>query len=353
MNNKIEKSEFDITPEGEKVHCYTLSRKGGLVAKILNFGGILTELHVPDSKGKYVDVVLGFNDVDTYLKENIYAGTIIGRIAGRVAKGELRIDDKTYWLAQNEGTTHLHGGIEGFDKKLWDAKIVTKDGDEALKLSYYSQDGEEGYPGNMDISVTYSLTEKDGIRIDFEAEMDCPTPICMTNHSYFNLGGEGVGDINAHIIQINSGSIVEVDQNFLPTGKVKKVIPGISDFRKPSKIESMLKSIDRFHGAMYVLDSVNDWGKAASIYEPKSGRTMNVYTNAPGMQLYTGLFLDTISAGKSGKGYKAFAGVCFECQGFPCAFDHKSLKTIALLPGKRFKQSTEYRFPINRELNQE
>ncbi|WP_223551882.1 aldose epimerase family protein [Aestuariivivens sp. NBU2969] len=345
---KIKKSKFGQSPAGDLIYCYELKHANGLIAKVINFGGILTELYVPDKFGKYANVVLGFQDVHSYLKENIYAGAIIGRVAGRLTKGKFNDGKKTYQLTQNEGETHLHGGIKGFDKSLWGSKIVTKNKSEVLELTYHSPNGEEGYPGNVSMKVTYSLTKENGIRIEYEATTDELTPLCPTNHSYFNLAGEGKGTILNHLLTIDSELIAEVDQNYLPTGNLKKTVADITDYKKAAPIERMAKIATYAHGEMYLLDNfTKDLKKVASLQEPKSGRTMNVFTDAIGMQLYTGLFLNTTSKGRSGAAYKPFSGVCFECQGFSDAPNHKTFASIFLHPDECFKQVTEYRFENN------
>ena len=352
MNLKctIEKSYFGLTPTGNPVYEYTLKHKNGLLAKVINFGGILTELNVADRYGNHSNVVLGFQDVKSYLKENIYAGAIVGRIAGRLAKGKYRFKDKEYQLTQNEGETHLHGGAKGLDKRIWNAKIVMIDDCEVLELKYFSREGEEGYPGNLNIKVTYSLTDKKGIRIDYEAESDKLCPVCLTNHTYFNLLGEGVRNISNHRIQINSDAVIEVGENYLPTGKIKKVDAHYNDFRKPDFLTKMTKStLDKnSHGALYILkNNGKDVIRVASVLEPESGRIMKVFTNTPYMQLYTGLFLNTKSLGRSGNTYGKFSGFCMECQGFSDAPNHEIFNPIWLLPGENFRQSTEYRFKVD------
>ncbi len=348
-NCQIKKSIFGTAPNGEKVFLYTLTGNNGLIAKIISLGGILKELHVPDNNGNYANVVLGFDNIAAYLEENIYAGAIVGRIAGRLTKGKLKIGEKTYRLPQNEGETHLHGGVKGLDKRLWEALIVQTIDGEALKLSYHSPDGEEGYPGNLDITVTYSLTPENGIRIDFEARTDKPTALCPTNHTYFNLAGEGIGNICNHIVRIASDLIVEVGQDFLPTGNFKDVTFGINDFREPAPIAQVLqRDSQQAHGDFYILkDSNGILRKVASVDEPKNGRLMEVFTNTLGLQFYTGSFLGTKAKGKSGAAYGKYAGVCLECQRFPNAQNHAGLKSIILVPEERFYQSTEYRFPIS------
>ncbi len=341
----VEKSIFGKTPQGETVHSFLLRHKNGLTAKVLDFGGILNKLCVPDKDGNAVDVVLGFEDVGAYLDEDIYAGALVGRIAGRLSNGRFAIHGKTYQLPQNEGSTHLHGGVKGFDKRLWKAKIHRKEKHEVLELALHSPDGDEGYPGNLDVVVTYSLSDKNGIRIDLAAKTDRPTPFCPTSHAYFNLAGEGTGDICDHILQIDANTITAMGAGFLPTGNMVKTTPGVNDFIQAAPVRKIVKSPDQVHGAMYRLNTSPDQHeKKAMLQDPESGRTMHVYTNAPGIQLYTGSGLNTKTRGKSGVSYGPFAGMCLECQGFSDAPHHLQFEPIWLYPDKPFFQYVEYRF---------
>lgn len=342
---KIIKSEYGFTPKNEKVYCFTLSVRKGLTAKIINLGGILTELHVPDSFGNYEDVVLGFNNLETYLDENIYAGAIVGRIAGRLTNGKFNLNGKSYQLTRNEQFTHLHGGNKGLDKKLWEPEIIKIDGNEALMLRYQSPEWEEGYPGNLDISVVYSLTPENGLCIKIEAVTDHVTPFCPTNHSYFNLAGKASKIVVDHLIQIDSELIAEVNEDFLPTGKIKPVEPLLNDFRQAVRLGDRVKKLYKSHGDLYLLKpSGNRQVKIANLLEPYSGRNMEIYTTASCLQFYTGTGLQTNGVGKTGHQYGKFAGVCFECQEFADAPNHKNFKSNFIYPNKVFGQTTEYRF---------
>lgn len=342
---KINKAEFGFAPGNGKTYCFTLSRDGGLLAKVINFGAIITELHVPDSKGDYADVVLGFNNIETYLTENIYAGAIVGRIAGRLSKGRFSHDGKTYQLTQNEKTNHLHGGTIGLDKRIWEPEILNIGEDEALKLTYHSPHGEEGYPGNLSISVIYSLTPDNGLRIDIEAITDKATPFCPTNHTYFNLSGEASGTTENHLLQIDSDLVVEISENFLPSGKINKVTPLENDFRKLAYLADRLEKLHQSHGDLYLLKKTGDSPvKVAEVRDTHSGRRMEVYTNSTCLQLYTGVGLDTNTPGKSGKKYNKFFGICLECQEIADAPNHRNFKPNFINPEDKFHQITEYRF---------
>ncbi len=345
MNSKtsIVETSFGRTPSGEQVSLFIISRRDGLKACITNFGGIVTELHTKDQYGNYEDVVLGFDNIETYLEENIYAGAIVGRIAGRLTNGQLRIRNKTYQLPQNEGQNHLHGGIEGLDKKVWEAEIIESNEGQSLKLVLLSPDGEEGYPGNLHVEVEYSLTSKNGLRIYFKATTDQPTPVCLTNHSYFNLAGAGNGNVLDHQIAIDSQAIVEVDQNMIPTGKMLNVASTSNDLRKPVCLGDIVEDIHLSHGANYITEGDGECHKVAELVHPNSGRRMEVWSTTSSIQLYTGRYLNT-KKGKAGKNYKKFSGLCLECQGFSDAPNHDTFKSIILNPEEEFTQSVEYRF---------
>lgn len=340
FRTQIEISEFGNSPSGVPAQLFTLKREGGIMTKITNFGGIVTELHVPDKEGQYMDVVLGFKDIYTYVKENIYAGAIVGRIAGRVTKGLCPVDGTIHQLSINSDDYHVHGGIIGLDKRLWRAEIIEYNDDNALKLQYLSHDGEEGYPGNVDITVFYSLTREGGLRIDFTAVTDKATPLCLTNHSYFNLSGEK--EVANHIIQIESSQFVEVDNRLISEGKKKKVIKEINSFKKQTRLGDRLMLLHKYHGDNYILNNHGKIRRVALAYCGK--RSMEVFTNASNLQFYTGVGLNTRSDGKNGTPYNKFAGLCFECQRFSDALNHPDFNSIIVNPGDIYSQTVEYRF---------
>ena len=288
----IKRHIFGKTLSGETAYLYTLKNKNGSVAKITDFGAIVTALWVPDKNGTLENVVLGFNDPIAYEKANIYAGAIVGRIAGRLSQGKFNIGDTTYQVAQNEGTTHLHGGIKAMDKKLWQAQPKMTESGEALELSYFSPDGEEGYPGNVQIRVTYTLTDGNELRISIRAKTDATTPLCLTNHTYFNLSGSQNEDISNHRITINAEEYAEVDQDFCFTGRKIKVQNDINDFRKGVAMGDYQKQSGD-HGAMYLLNNDKKLSSVAKVIEPTSQRVLEVRTTQPCLQYYNGKYLDT------------------------------------------------------------
>jgi len=339
----IEQSDFGSTLYGDKAQLFTLQRKGGLIACITNFGGIITQLQVPDKQNNYFDVVLGFNSIDEYIRENIYAGAIVGRISGRVTGSGYTVDEKAHSLTNNYADYHVHGGTRGFDKQLWKAEIIKSENDDnVLQLSYFSADGEEGYPGNVNVTVVYSLTKEGGLRIDFKATTDKATPISLTNHSYFNLSGEATTE--GHIIQIDADRVIEVNEMLLPTGNIQAVEKTSNDFRDAALLRERLPLLFLQHGDNYLLQNNGSFNKVARISSGDGKRNIQVFTTAPNLQFYTGAELNTTALGKKGLQYKKYAGICFECQGFSDAMNHKGFKSILLEPGDIFEQSTEYRF---------
>ncbi|MFS4466498.1 aldose epimerase family protein [Maribacter sp. 2210JD10-5] len=344
MNSKttISISNAEAPFGNTAIHFFTLTRKNGITAKISNFGSTLMELHVPDSDGKMRDVVLGFKDLETYLKENIYAGAIVGRIAGRLNQGRFFLDGKVYQLTQNEGSNHLHGGHTGFDKQIWDYKIIETASGKALELRHKSPHGSEGYPGNLKVTVRYILTDENGLQIKINATTDRPTPFCPTEHSYFNLSAEA--DIKKHRLKIESDEVVEVNTLMLPTGKINKVSKGINNFGQAALLGVRLPLLHRNHGDNYLTHTSGAFKKVAQV--SAENRSMEVWTTAPHLQLYTGSGLHTTASGKSGSPYRAHAGLCLECQGLADAPNHNAFASIILRPDENFEQVTEYRFGV-------
>jgi aldose 1-epimerase len=347
---KITKASFG-TADAQAVDLYTLTNRNGMEARITNYGGILTSLTAPDRNNKFADVVLGFNDLDSYLKGHPYFGALIGRYGNRIAKGRFTLDGVEYKLAVNNGENHLHGGIKGFDKVVWTATpSQTKLGAE-LTLTYLSKDGEEGYPGNLSVKVVYTLTNNNELRIDYTASTDKDTVTNLTHHSYFNLAGEGNGDILNHLITLNGNRFIPTDAGSIPTGELRNVQGTPFSFLKPTAIGARINGNDQqlqygsgydhtwvINGRMGVLR------QAASVYEPTTGRVMQVWTTEPGVQFYTGNFLDGTLTGKSGKVYQRRYGLCLETQHYPDSPNQPTFPTTTLRKGAMYKSTTIYRF---------
>jgi len=346
----VTKESFGKTADGENVDLYTLRNVHGVEAKITNYGGILVSLKVPDRNGKFDDVVLGFNDLDSYLKGHPYFGALIGRYGNRIAKGRFTLNGVEYKLAVNNGENHLHGGIKGFDKVVWTGKESKTNDGPAVTLNYLSKDGEEGYPGNLNVTVTYTLTNKDELKINYEATTDKDTVINLTHHSYFNLAGEGNGDILNHQVLINASRFVPTDAGSIPTGKLRNVAGTPFDFRKLTAIGARINQDDeqlKFgngYDHTWVIESRPALRLAARAFEPTSGRRMEVLTTEPGMQFYTGNFLDGTLTGKSGKIYQRRYGFCFETQHYPDSPNQPSFPTTTLKKGATYRSTTIYRF---------
>jgi aldose 1-epimerase len=346
---RVERADFGTMKDGTPIDIYTLTNTKGMVAKIITYGGIVTELDVPDRTGKMADVVLGFKTLDGYLSDEPFFGAIIGRVGNRIAKGRFTLNGTTYKLATNDGANHLHGGLKGFDKVVWKAEIVKADDGAALKLTYLSPDGEEGYPGNLTATVVYTLTNQNELRIDYTATTDKATPVNLTNHSYFNLAGEGSGTILGHELMIAADRFTPVDSGLIPTGKLAPVAGTPMDFTKPMTIGSRIDKVPLAppggYDHNYVLTSGGGTlALAARVTEPTTGRVMEVYTTEPGVQFYTGNFLDGSLTGKSGIAYAKHAAFCLETQHFPDSVNHPSFPSTILEPGQTYKTTTVYRF---------
>jgi aldose 1-epimerase len=342
----ITKESFGQTPDKQTVILYTLTNPNGIKAKITNYGATLVSLETPDRDGNFADIVLGFDTLDGYLKEHPYFGVIVGRYANRIGKGKFVLDGVEYKLATNNGANHLHGGIKGFDKVVWKVEDVkTTDDTASVKLSYLSKDGEEGYPGNLNCSVTYTLTKDNEIKIEYEATTDKTTIVNMTNHAYWNLAGQGNGDILGHELMLNADKYTPVDEGLIPTGEIKDVKGSPMDFTKLMTIGSRIDQVAGGYDHNYVLNSGG--GKlalAAKVYEPTTGRTMEIYTTEPGIQFYSGNFLDGSITGKSGKVYKKHYGFCLETQHFPDSPNKPQFPSVVLKPGEKYQTETVLKF---------
>jgi len=346
MAHSITKTAFGKLPDGSAAELFTLQNAGGLTAKITNYGTIITELRVPDRSGQMADVVLGFDSVEGYVNGwRPYFGCTVGRVANRIANGRFTLDGKTFQLAVNNGPNALHGGLKGFDKVLWKAEPQSG---AVLKFRHLSPDGDENYPGNLDVEVVMSLTDRNELVLDYTARTDKPTPVNLTNHSYFNLGGAGSGNILDHILTLAASHYTPSDANLIPTGQVKAVEGTPYDFRRPTPIGARFSQIGGDPSGYDNNFVIDGGGKslvfAARAHHPGSGRVMETYTTAPAVQLYTANFLDGSLPGKGGKPYGRHAAFCLETQGFPNAVNQPEFPSIILRPGDVYRQTTIYRF---------
>lgn len=348
---------FGHTPEGRAARLHRLKSAHGIRAEISDYGGTVVRLWVPDRHGDFADVVLGFDSVGDYVAHSPYFGALIGRCGNRIAGGRFTLAGKTYVLGQNNHPggmpCHLHGGFKGFDKVMWEAEPATIAGEPALVLQYRSQDGEEGYPGNLDVTVTYTLTAGNALRIDYRARTDQPTPVNLTNHSYFNLAGEGSGDVLGHVLSINAHAYTPVDAGLIPRGQVAPVEHTPFDFTAPHKIGERIELPNeqlRFAGGYdhnFVLDRADEsLALAASVLEPISGRLLEVHTTEPGLQFYSGNFLAGAFAGKKGHVYQRRDGFCLETQHFPDSPNQPAFPSVILEPGRTLTSTTVYRFDL-------
>ena len=342
----IKKQGFGKTVGGKKVDLYTLTNANGIEASIMTYGGIVTSLRVPDRSGKFDDIVLGYDSLDEYIKDNPYFGSLIGRYGNRIAKGKFTLNGIEYKLAKNHGQNHLHGGIKGFDKVVWNAEQMQTETSVALKLTYLSKDGEEGYPGNLSCAVTYVLTNDNELKINYEAETDKATVINLTHHSYFNLAGHGSGDILAHELMLNADHFTPVDEELIPTGQIKSVTGTPVDFTRPTPVGSRIAKVKGGYDHNYVLNSSDgSLALAASVYEPKTGRVMEIFTTEPGVQFYSGNFLDGSNKGK-GAVYNKHNGFCLETQHFPDSPNKPDFPSAVLKPGEKYTHLTVHKFSV-------
>lgn len=339
------------THDHRDVFLYTFENRNGMKATITNFGGILVSLTAPDRDGGFDDVVLGFDRFEDYQKAHPFFGALVGRYANRIANAEFALDDLEYKLLASEGKNQLHGGPEGFDKKVWDSAVVPDEDGDVLVLSYFSRDGEQGFPGNLDVTVMYELTEDNALRIDYLARSDADTIVNLTNHSYFNLAGHGSGNVLAHELQLMASHFTVVGDGSIPTGEQRHVEGTPFDFRTATAIGARIgdddEQLKRTRG--YDHNFVIDEGAflpdvCAIVREPVSGRVMKVLTDKPGVQLYTGNFLDGTLAGKGGSTYAQHAGLCLETQFFPDSPNQPEFPSCVLRAGEQYDFTTIYAF---------
>lgn len=348
----ILRAPFGRLPDGSEASLFTLGSDDGLRAAITDFGGAIVSLFTPDRRGEMADVVLGYDSVSGYLAGKSFFGGIVGRCGNRIARGRFEIDGVEFSLPINDGPNHLHGGPEGFDRVPWNAEIVTQDDGPALRLSRISPDGEQGYPGRLRVEVVYSLFGNDAFRIVYRAEAGAPTIVNLTNHSYFNLAGHDAGSILDHEITIAADRFTPVDETLIPTGELRPVVGTAFDFRETRRIGESIGEDDRqlrFAGGYdhnFVLNHPGgpDLALAAKVREPGSGRALEVLTTEPGLQFYSGNFLDETEVGKGGRAYAHRTGFCLETQHFPDSPNHPDFPPVILRPGRIYESTTIYRF---------
>lgn len=346
------KTSWGKTPDGAEVDLYTLTNKNGVQAAITTYGGAVVSLRVPDRNGSLGDVVLGYDSLEGYVNDKSYFGAIIGRYGNRIGHAQFTLDGKTYHLAKNNGENTLHGGTKGFNKAVWTAKeIPAKDG-QALELTYLSKDGEEGFPGNLHVRVIYTLADSNALKINYTATTDKTTVCNLTNHSYFNLAGPGSGDILGDVLTIEADKFTPVDAGLIPTGELRDVAGTPFDFRKPTAIgarinddNEQLKLAGGYdHNFVLRRTRGEPFSLAARVVDPKSGRVLEVWTDQPGVQFYTGNFLDGSVRGKDGIAYTKRSAFCLETQHFPDSPNHPEFPSTLLKPGERYHTTTVYKF---------
>lgn len=349
---RIERKPFGATAAGE-AFLFTLAREGSPTVTVTNQGGFIVSILAADRVGKVADVVLGYKDHAGYVSARDFMGCLVGRYANRIAKGRFVLDGKTYSLATNNGPNALHGGPTGFHARLWTPKVVSGPDGDALELTYVSKDGEEGYPGTLTAKVVYSLRADGGLVIDYAATSDAPTVVNLTNHAYFNLAGEGEGTILGHELQLESDAFTPVDATLIPTGAFTPLDGTPFDFRKPTAIGARIDAADEqirrgggYDHNFVLRGKLGELRRVARVSEPKSGRVLEVYTTEPGIQFYSGNFLDGSLTGKSGKPYVKRAGLCLEAQHYPDSPNRPEWPSVVLRPGQTYRQMTVYRVTV-------
>jgi aldose 1-epimerase len=349
----VTRAPFGTTPAGDTVEVFTLTNAHGLEVRAATYGGIIVSLFVPDRDGRMADVVLGHDSLDAYLRGSLYFGAIVGRFCNRIANARFTVDGMTYRLVANDGRNHLHGGLKGFDQVVWRAAPFRTDSTVGVVLSYTSPDGEEGYPGNPNARVSYTLTDRNELVVDYLATTDKATPVNLTQHSYFNLAGDGAGDVLGHLLRINADLMTPVDENLIPTGAIVPVAGGPFDFRSLTAIGARIATDDeqlrrgRGYDHNFVLNRREPGPvHAALVVEPTSGRTLDIYTTEPGLQFYSGNFLDGSVVGKAGRVYRHRTGLCLETQHYPDSPNQPGFPSTLLRPGADYRSRTVFAFGV-------
>ena len=352
---KIETSSFGTLPDGREVKKFTLRNKNGMSVSFINYGGIIVSIEVPDKNGKIEDVVLGYDSLSHYVKNNPYFGALIGRYGNRIARGKFSLNGKSYQLATNNGVNHLHGGVKGFDKVFWNVEQLHEAAVPTFTLRYESKDGEEGYPGNLKVTVVYYLTDNNEFNIIYQGTTDKTTIVNLTQHTYFNLSGDAKTDILQHELVLNAEKFIPVDKTLIPTGVLQKVEGTPFDFRTPVTIGSRIDKKDqqlefgKGYDHCWVINDPEPSNNsnltlAATLHEPVSGRVMSVYTSEPGIQFYSGNFLDGSNIGKKGAVYQHRYGLCLESEHFPDSPNRNNFPSVVLKPGDTYRTQTVYSF---------
>lgn len=349
-NDPIQKTIFGEMPDGTKVEKYTLKNTKGMEIDVITYGGIITRWTAPDKEGNYEDIVLGFDDLQQYLDSNPYFGALIGRYGNRIAKGKFTLDGETYTLVTNDGENHLHGGEKGFDKVVWQAKAESTEEGASLELTYTSADGEEGYPGKLEVKVTYILTEDNELDVRYEATTDKPTIVNLTQHSYFNLSGDFTQSVLDHELFLDADAYLPVDSGLIPTGEFRDVSGTPFDFKQPKLMGKEINAEDeqlklgKGYDHCWVLNQEDgNYGLAASAYHPKTGRLLEVYTDEPGIQFYSGNFLDGTLPAQKGGTYGQRAGFCLETQHYPDSPNQENFPSVRLDPGETYSSRTLFK----------
>jgi len=352
-SGQISKKPWGKLPDGTAVDLYTLRNRHGMEVKISNYGGIVVSISVPDRKGEFADVALGYDDLEGYLKETPYFGALVGRYGNRIANAKFTLNGREYKLAANNGPNSLHGGLKGFDKVVWQGKSLATPEGPALELSYVSKDGEEGFPGNLSVTTVYALTDDNGLKIEYTATTDKDTVINLTHHSYFNLAGKG--DVLNHEVMIHANKFTPTDKNLIPIGELSSVNGTPFDFRKSTPIGARINQDDEQlklaggYDQNWVIDKPpGKLGLMARVYEPTSGRVLEVLSSEPGMQFYTGNHLNGKITGKGGWVYTARSGFCMEPQHYPDSPNHPEFPSVVLKPGQEYHNTIIYRFSVKK-----
>ncbi|MCX5653325.1 MAG: galactose mutarotase [Planctomycetota bacterium] len=340
----VDVAPYGKMPDGAAVSLYTLTNGKGMRVKLTNYGAITVSVEVPDKAGKLTDVTVGYDTLDGWLKSTSYFGATVGRYANRIANGKFTLDGQNYTLATNNGENALHGGIKGFDKVVWNAEPVKTADGVGVKFTYLSKDGEEGYPGNLSVTVVYTLNDKNEFKAEFSATTDKATVVNLAHHTYWNLGGPAAGDILGHLMMINADKYTPVDAGLIPTGERKDVAGTPMDFTTPKTIGERIAQVEGGYDHNYVLRAGDPIHLAAKVVDPKSGRIMEIFTDQPGVQFYSGNFLDGTVTGKGGVVYKKHYGFCLETQHFPDSPNKPDFPPVVLKPGETYKHIMIHKF---------